>query len=175
MSVTENMTNKILPTYIIPVFIISSFIGWLYETIITSIQCNHFADRGFLHLPLCPIYGIGALVILLLFSRIKNSFTVFCAGTLVTTIVELIASYLLEYTLHIRLWSYAGWPLQFEERISLLSSLLFGLLSILLVKIIYPATQKHMQKISVKKQIILCITAIGIIVIDTVLSLEQLI
>lgn len=175
MNVAKNMTNKTTLTNIIPIFIISSFIGWLYETIITSIQCGQFADRGFLHLPLCPIYGFGALVILLLFSRIKNGFAVFCAGTLVTTIVELIASYLLEHFLHIRLWSYAGWPLQFEERVSLLSSLLFGILSVLLVKIIYPATRKYMQKLSAKKQIVLCVSSIGIIMIDTILSLNKFI
>ncbi len=174
MSVAENMTNKNTHTYIIPIFIISSFIGWLYETIITSIQCGQFVDRGVLHLPLCPIYGFGALMILLLFGRIKNGFVVFCAGTLVTTLVELIASYLLEYFLHIHLWSYAGWPLQFEERVSLLSSIVFGILSVLLVKIIYPATQKWMQKISTKSQIVFCSFIVGALVVDTVLSLNKL-
>lgn len=160
---------------LIPVFVISSFIGWLYETVITSIQMGQFADRGFLHLPLCPIYGFGALIILLLFGRMKNTVAIFCAGTLATTLIELIASYLLERFLHIRLWSYAGWPLQYEERVSLLSSAIFGILGVILVKLVYPFTQKWIQKLSARKQVILCIAVVGAIVIDTILSINKLV
>ncbi len=44
----------------IMVFTVSSFLGWLYETVLTSVRWETFAERGFLQLPICPIYGVGA-------------------------------------------------------------------------------------------------------------------
>ena len=42
-------------------FLIYSFAGWAWETIITSIPQRRFVNRGFLNGPYCPIYGVGAL------------------------------------------------------------------------------------------------------------------
>ncbi len=151
------------------IFIISAFIGWTYETIITSIEWQEFADRGFLHLPLCPIYGFGAILLLCLFHRLKNSFAIFLASTSVTTLIELIASYLLEYFLHIKLWTYSGWPLNFQERISLGSSLLFGLFGVFLLKIVHPLTRKFMLKRNATFRIVISLILLGIILFDTFL------
>ncbi len=118
-------------------------IGWCYETILTSILwerfCGFFA-RGFLHVPVCPIYGFFALMLLAIFQipflrRLRSwkyAAAVFLIGTTVSTVLELISSYLLEWILGVSLWSYADWWLNFEGRISLFSSLLFGGLSLVL-------------------------------------------
>lgn len=43
-------------------FLLYSFIGWLWETVLNIVQKRRFVDRGILNGPLCPIYGFGALI-----------------------------------------------------------------------------------------------------------------
>ena len=43
-------------------FFIFSFLGWVWETIFCSIYDHKWANRGFLHGPICPIYGFGSVL-----------------------------------------------------------------------------------------------------------------
>lgn len=161
-------------TLYIMIFTVSSIIGWLYETILTSVRWGYFAERGFLQLPLCPIYGFGAIVLLLMFHHLKNSAVIFVVSTLVTTVIELVASYLLEYFLHMQLWTYKHWPLHFQGRISLWSSILFGALAVILIKVIYPLVKHGMEGLNRRCRIFLSIWIVGTILLDTILCLKGL-
>ena len=44
-------------------FMIYSFMGWVYETLFCTIKEGRWEDRGFLYGPGCPIYGTGAVTI----------------------------------------------------------------------------------------------------------------
>ncbi len=154
------------------IFIVSAFIGWAYETIITSIVCEEFTDRGVLHIPLCPIYGFGAILLLFLFHKIRNMFLIFLLSASSTTLIELLASYLLEFVFHTQLWSYRGWPFQFQERISLMSSLLFGLFGIFLMKVVYPVTQKLMVKLKPSCRILVSVIVLIILLTDTITIID---
>lgn len=149
------------------IFVVSAVIGWSYETLITSIDWGYFADRGFLNLPLCPIYGFGALFLLWAFHRLKHPVSIFLASTISTTLIELIASYGLEYFFHMKLWTYEYWPLHFQGRISLWSSVLFGLFGVFLLKCVYPITKRVMQKIPSPIRIVICAILLGVILWDT--------
>lgn len=46
--------------------IIMSFVGWLYEVCLFIFLYGGYYDRGFVTLPLCPIYGITLIVIYIL-------------------------------------------------------------------------------------------------------------
>lgn len=54
------------------IFLFYSFLGWICETTFCSIAARKFINRGFLSGPFCPIYGFGAMIILLLFSNLRN-------------------------------------------------------------------------------------------------------
>lgn len=43
-----------------------SFVGWCFEKVGRYVVYGAIGDRGFLHLPICPIYGICTLLIYLL-------------------------------------------------------------------------------------------------------------
>ena len=47
-------------------FILYSFLGWLMETCYCSILQRRLVPRGFLYGPICPIYGIGVLIMILI-------------------------------------------------------------------------------------------------------------
>ena len=44
-------------------FMIYSFMGWVYETMFCTIKEGRWMNRGFLYGPGCPIYGVGAVTI----------------------------------------------------------------------------------------------------------------
>ncbi len=157
----------------IMVFTVSAFCGWLYETILTSVRWGTFAERGFLQLPLCPIYGFGAVVLLGLFGRLKNSIVIFLVSTVVTTVIELAASYLLDIFLNRQLWTYKHWPLHFQGRISFWSSIIFGILAVLLIKLIYPLTKLILNNLTKRSRVFFSLLIVGSVLLDTYLCLKK--
>ena len=128
-------------TYLIE-FTVCALCGWLYEEGL-ELAVNHaYADRGVLHLPLLPIYGFGGLLLVLLYRKRSDAPFVFVTAALVSTVLELAASYPLEYFLGWLPWDYSAWFCNFEGRISLFSSLIFGGLALLLVKAVHPLCRK---------------------------------
>ncbi|MBR7088927.1 MAG: putative ABC transporter permease, partial [Lachnospiraceae bacterium] len=95
-----------------------------------------------LHLPMCPIYGFGVLLLVLVLRTVRNPFGIFLGSFLIASGVELAASYILEYGFHRILWSYEGWPLSFQDRISLVSSLIFGVMATVFIKLVKPQIDK---------------------------------
>ena len=57
-------------------FFIYSFLGWVCESIYCSCLQKKIINRGFLNGPVCPVYGVGALIIIinssLLFTIFRN-------------------------------------------------------------------------------------------------------
>jgi len=127
-------------------FILSSFIGWAYEIICEFILYGYYFDRGVLHLPACPIYGFGMLMLYPVFRKVKNPLAVFAGSALITTAIELASSLILEYRFHMILWSYEGWPFNYQNRISLVSSCIFGIMALLFIRLIAPLIQKLYEK-----------------------------
>ena len=127
-------------------FTICGICGWIYETAVTSYLWGRFADRGYLHIPVLPIYGVFSFIMLPVFKKHNGIFTVFFGGMAITTALEFICSYLIEWILDESLWSYKSWDFNFEGRISLYSSLAFGAMSVILIKAAYPLVIKFHKK-----------------------------
>ena len=58
---------------IIMFFFVYCFLGWIWETGYVSIRTHKFVNRGFLHGPLIPIYGFGAMAILFATLPVKDN------------------------------------------------------------------------------------------------------
>lgn len=119
-------------------FTLCSFAGWLYEVLLNAIIYQNYADRGILHLPLCPIYGFAGLAIVLLFRKQNRWHTVFLGSVILPTVLELLAYHPIRQLTGLVLWDYRAWPCNYKGIISLPSSLLFGVLGLLLVKGMHP-------------------------------------
>jgi uncharacterized membrane protein len=65
-------------------FLLYSFIGWVYESMLYTVRQRKFINRGFLNGPYCPIYGTGAVLNLLILGRITNPFLLFLPERLST-------------------------------------------------------------------------------------------
>lgn len=149
-----------------------SFIGWLYETALTSAVWGRFAPRGWLlHLPICPIYGFCALILLFIFQKVKGALPVFVLGTLITTAAELAASYILDNFIDDPLWDYNSWAFNFEGRIALGSSLIFGVLCLLLIKVLHPFAGFILGKAGGRTLNIAAVIILVMILADAVVTL----
>lgn len=138
----------ILSRYVL-YFVLYSFIGWVWETILCTCTSHKWASRGFLYGPICPIYGFGGVAIQLLahlLSQLLPSasmadfqwWQVFLFSFVVCTILEYTTHWLLEKLFHAYWWDYTNMPLNLHGRICLPASTCFGLAGVLLVYVVLP-------------------------------------
>jgi len=120
-------------------FIFYSLFGWCIETIYVSLKNGHFVNIGFLDGPFSPIYGFGALIIILFVSPFKFNFLVFfIMAIIITSFIEYLTSYFLEKIFKISWWNYSAEPFNLNGRICLGTSLCWGILSVLILTFIHP-------------------------------------
>lgn len=174
------MLNKVKKYYLC--FMMYSVIGWLYEVILeVFIYKWGFSNRGVLFGPYCPIYGVGALIFILIVGRILNDKkrkdkillipVVFILCMVIATSIELIASYLCEWLLGSWPWqTYVDYKYNFQGRIALSPSLRFGLGGILFLYIIQPLYERLYSKLS-NKVVNILFYLIGSLFIVDIISL----
>ena len=121
-------------SYTFLLLIIYSILGWCGEMIYCSAGQRKLCEkRGFLNGPVCPIYGHGALVVLLcLHGGCKNPLLTFLLGAVLTSLVEYITSFAMEKLFHMRWWDSSQYKFHLNGRVCLLNSTLFGLASVFL-------------------------------------------
>lgn len=130
------------------IFIIYSFLGWLMEVLLVSFQQRKITARGFLIGPWCPIYGFGALFVTLLLKKYyEDPIVLFIMSFLLGTILEYITSYLMEKMFKARWWDYTNHKFHINGRVSLTTSLGFGLLGVILVYVFNPFFLKIISNI----------------------------
>lgn len=130
-------------------FFIYSFLGWLMEVIYAMFVERHFVNRGFLYGPICPIYGFGALILIGSLRNLKgNKILKFIVAVVAFSVFEYIVSYILEILFNQRWWDYSNDILNLQGRISILYSLVWGVLGLLFTEKLHPFVRKQLEKIS---------------------------
>ena len=129
-------------------FLLYSFLGWVVEVCYQAVTKAKIVNRGFLNGPVCPVYGLGALALLLLLSAFgmtntveANPLVLFGLGLVITTAIELVAGWLLDRLFHARWWDYSAKPFNFRGYICLEFSILWGLSVTFAGKVIHPFVQ----------------------------------
>ena len=131
-------------------FTIYSFLGWTMETVYASINERKVVNRGFLTGFFCPIYGFGAVLILQsskwVSEVIESPFTALVINILfaviLVTSLEYITGFLLERIFDCKWWDYSDNALNLHGYICLRYSLLWGVLTFLLVQFVHPAVSR---------------------------------
>ena len=120
-------------------FFIYAFFGWCIEVVFCGLNEGHFINRGFLNGPVCPIYGVGGVIVVLCLTPIKdNIFLLFVGSALLTSILELITGFALDKIFHARWWDYTDMPFNIGGYICLKFSIYWGFVCITLMKGIHP-------------------------------------
>ena len=156
-------------------FFIYSFLGWLIETIYAMFVHGYFVKRGFLFGPICPIYGFGAVLLLMATKKLyKKPLLKFLIATIAFTLFEYMVSFILEMLFGLRWWDYSNDFLNIQGRVSLLYSIFWGLIGVFLLEKLHPRVQDLIQKMNAKisknAQGILVSIFVIIIIADTVFS-----
>lgn len=84
---------------------IYSFLGWAMESVVRSVAEKKIINTGFLKGPLCPIYGIGAMIMFLCLDQFENNIVLlFFIAIIVLTIWEYLVGVALEKMFHTKYW-----------------------------------------------------------------------
>ena len=168
--------NGITIYRILAYFAIYSVLGYILETLFALVMYGKLESRqGFLYGPVCPIYGVGAVVMIVALQRFKrNGYTIFAGGIIVGSIVEYFISWFGEVFLNVRWWDYSGRFLNINGRICLLYSIYWGIIAIYLMKSLNPNIDKLINllksKINIKFSKILTIAVTILLFIDCIIS-----
>ena len=121
-------------------FIFYSFLGWVMETTYCSVVERRFVARGFLYGPICPIYGVGVLMMICWFAPFQGNPLVFYLVSVVCMSAwEYLVGWFLETTTHIKYWDYSDRRWNLRGRVCLSISLTWGVLSYIVIFWIHPA------------------------------------
>ena len=152
-------------------FIIYSVRGWLMEVICKLIDSKKFVNRGFMIGPLCPIYGVGSISLILLLDNYKNNqLILFLMAILICSVIEYSISYIMEKIFNARWRDYSNKKININGRICLDTMIPFGILGVLVVYFINPFINKLLLKIPINILNILFYSLLIIFVIDFIIS-----
>jgi uncharacterized membrane protein len=151
-----------------------SFIGGLIETLYRFVTEGYlYGVHGFLHLPILPIYGFGALIIIWLSRRIHNPVLLFLASALAATVLEFATSWLIQMIFGITIWDYNNDPFNLYGRVDLFSSLGFGVAALVLVYLIHPFLSAILKHASRRTTIVVAGFVWVVLLTDAITSFVQ--
>lgn len=129
-------------------FYIYCFLGWVWESLYVSVKSREWVNRGFMHGPFLPIYGSGAIVILLSTIGVReNLWLIYLFGMISSTILEYFTGAAMEKLFHVRYWDYTRHRFNLKGHVCLMVSLAWGAFSILLVKVLHPPIENLLLSI----------------------------
>ena len=125
-------------------FLIYSFLGFVLEVIFARVTRAGKQDRKcMLFLPLCPVYGLGALLIVHLPANLRSRpVLLFLLGALAATAAEYFMDWFYEKALGVRFWDYSALRWNLNGRVCLLFSGFWGLLTLALVAWVHPMVER---------------------------------
>lgn len=144
-------------------FAVCSVFGWVYETVDNAIQFGGLWLRAALVLPWCPIYGIGALVLLAVMrpladrlesaqvSKVATVAILLAVAYVLSFLIELVGSYVCEVCFGAVPWDYSAAPLNFDGRVAPMYTIRFALFAMLALYVVEPwvreVSNRHPQGI----------------------------
>lgn len=153
-------------------FFLTSFIGFIWEIILTLIEHNSISKRGFFYGPWLPIYGIGGVLLYMILHRLKDHhFLCFILSAVIGTTLELTIGIFVNKVFHLRYWDYSDYPFNYAGYICLLSSLGFGLAGVLWVSYFSSYALNMWNRLSIKKQKVLLILLLLLFSIDCLIAI----
>ena len=124
---------------ILAFFLIYSCLGWCLEVIYAAVTTGQLVNRGFLNGPVCPIYGFGMVIVLFtLTPLVDNILLLYIGGVILPSALELVGGWLLFKLYHTRWWDYSDFPFNIGGYICLEFCLLWGVGTIVVMKIVHP-------------------------------------
>ena len=158
-------------------FFLYGCIGWCVEVVYAAVKEHKLVNRGFLCGPICPIYGFGMVglvysvqLIPLPDSGSMSAVSIFFIGMVLTTAIELVGGWVLYKLYHTRWWDYSKMKYNLGGYICPQFSLLWGLGSVLMIKVVHPLLARGSNPMPFRVMLILDIVLLIIFVVDVIVS-----
>lgn len=159
--------------YYLNCFFIYSFIGFIYENIIEFVRGKK-TGSGMLYGPFTPIYGIGALLILVIskfifnilnLNKVLEVIIIVLSLTIILTVLEWIGGILIEKIFHVTFWNYSNFKFHIGKYVALEVSFIWALGSLLVIYVLQPLINKFIFSIpSYVTYILIIILTIDLVV-----------
>lgn len=143
-------------------FTLYSFLGFLLEVAFARLTGGRAQRKCLRILPLCPVYGLGACLILLLPAAARQRpWTLFIWGSLAATAAEYLTAIFYEKALGVSFWDYRALPGNIQGRVCLPFSLAWGVLALMLVYLVQPALSPLLDAIPAPVSRLALVTVLG--------------
>lgn len=149
------------------------FFGWVFESTFVSVKSRHFVNRGFMRGPFLPIYGSGAIMMLVVSMPFRDSiFLTYIAGCIGATALELVTGVVMEALFKVRYWDYSNQKFNYKGHICLSSTIAWGFLTILMTQFLHKGVERIVFAIPENIVTVLTIILSVYIVVDFTLSFK---
>ena len=155
-------------------FFIYCFLGWVWESCYVSAKNREWINRGFLHGPMLPIYGSGAIIVLLCTIGVRDQIVLtFLFGMIGATILEYVTGACMERLFRVRYWDYSHMPLNLKGYICLPVSLGWGVFSVLLMRVIHVPIENLVLQIPERIAEVVSVVCSSAFAVDFTLSFSE--
>ena len=154
-------------------FIIFSVLGLVIETLYCFVTTGIWESRkGLIYGPFCPVYGIGATIIIFLLYKLKDQkIKLFFYGGFLGSVLEYIMSFVLEAYSGTRFWDYSYFRFHLNGRICIVYTLFWSILALVLICLIKPGIDKILNKLKFKNIKIIDGVVVGLLAIDIFITI----
>ena len=154
-------------------FFIYCFFGWIFESTYVSLKKRQFVNRVFLRLPLLPLYGTGAVMMLWVSLPVKdNLFLVYVSGVVAATVLEYVTGWGMERLFKMKYWDYSNQRFNVKGYICLSSSIAWGFLTILLTEVIHRPIERYVLGLPLMVDLVCVIVVSLLFAADTAESVK---
>lgn len=151
-------------------FYIYCFFGWIFESTYVSLKERRLVNRGFLRIPMLPIYGTGAVMMLWVSLPVRdNLFLTWASGVIGATVLEYVTGYVMEQLFKVRYWDYSDQKWNLHGYICLSSSIAWGFLTILMTRVLHKPVDRLISSLPVVWILLFLTTVSAIFIYDTVI------
>lgn len=153
------------------IFFCYCFFGWIFESTYVSLKQRRFVNRGFLRLPMLPLYGTGAVMMLFVSLPVKEHIIfVYVLGVVAATVLEYVTGWGMEKLFKMKYWDYSDKTFQINGYICLSSSIAWGFLTIALTKVIHKPVERLVLSMDPFWEIVFVVVFGTVFLADTIES-----
>ena len=154
---------------ILAYFLVYSCLGWCLEVVYAAATTGQIVNRGFLNGPVCPIYGFGMVIVLFVLTPFEHStLALYIGGVILPSTLELVGGWALYKLYHTRWWDYSDKPFNIGGYICLEFSLLWGVGTLIVMKLVHPIIANAVALIPPLVGLILMFLLYAIYAADTI-------
>ncbi len=164
------MRHYSLPSLAALFFIFAMF-GWVWELFFYYVQQGKIINRGVLHGPWLPIYGVGGLIVLIFLFVLRRRPVMHLIATVVLCgVVEYFGGWALEMIFDKKWWDYSGYFFNIDGRVCAEGLFVFGAAGMAFIYVLAPLLDNMIRK--AQQKILIPVEAVLLVcfIIDVIYS-----